>query len=312
MLSRRFRSLHQLTTNRVIDDGFDIGSRRDVHPAFEGWVREVKPFPRWNSQRKDTTGHGTLVAGAAVANGYSELLGGHIRGTAPDAELIFHAVTDTVLKFNNFESLPMHLQAAYDQGSRVVTISIVNTDLSQGQSEYDHDAGAADDFIRTHPDLIVVVAAGNAGEESGGSQITGLSAAKNCITVGACSSARSSGAANSNPGSAVDHRPVALSYSSRGPTKAELGKPDVSAPGHAILSTASRDPRAAGKQRPSGDQHWSFASGTSFAAPLVAGCVAVIREMLCRVGEAHCPSVALIKALLINGATPLSVSRPVH
>ncbi len=47
-----------------------------------------------------------------------------------------------------------------------------------------------------------------------------------------------------------------------------------------------------------------FDSGTSMATPLVAGCVAVLRETLVKNGTPK-PSAALIKAMLINGADEL-------
>ena len=51
-----------------------------------------------------------------------------------------------------------------------------------------------------------------------------------------------------------------------------------------------------------------FSSGTSMATPLVAGCCAVLREALAKAGLQK-PSAALIKALLVNGAVDLHVSR---
>lgn len=52
------------------------------------------------------------------------------------------------------------------------------------------------------------------------------------------------------------------------------------------------------------DPAFFFDGGTSMATPLVAGCVAVVRETLVKNGMRD-PSAALIKALLINGAINL-------
>jgi hypothetical protein len=56
------------------------------------------------------------------------------------------------------------------------------------------------------------------------------------------------------------------------------------------------------------DQPWMFETGTSMATPLVAGCVAALREHLINQGISQ-PSAALIKALLVNGAVDLK--RPI-
>ena len=86
-------------------------------------------------------------------------------------------------------------------------------------------------------------------------------------------------------------------------------KPDVVAPGVGILSAASRSIATDAAVRKyyglSNDNDWLFMSGTSMASPLVAGCVALIREALQEHGNQQ-PSAALVKALLINGAVSYS------
>jgi len=93
-------------------------------------------------------------------------------------------------------------------------------------------------------------------------------------------------------------------FSSRGPVQNGRNKPDVVAPGTAILSTRSRTTQGTGWLA-SGDPLRFYDGGTSKATPLVAGCAAVVRQYLTTTGAMPNPSAALIKAMLINGATPI-------
>jgi subtilisin family serine protease len=93
-------------------------------------------------------------------------------------------------------------------------------------------------------------------------------------------------------------------FSSRGPTADGRIKPDVVAPGTAILSTRSRATGAGSGWGLSTDDLYLFEGGTSMATPLVSGCAAVVREYLQQTGRGK-PSAALVKALIINGAESL-------
>lgn len=104
----------------------------------------------------------------------------------------------------------------------------------------------------------------------------------------------------------ADHPEGLAAFSSRGPTLEGQIKPDVVAPGTAILSTRSRHlVRAEDSFGESLDPEWWFLAGTSMATPLVAGCTAVLRETLIKNGTQK-PSAALVKALLINGTVELT------
>jgi hypothetical protein len=107
-------------------------------------------------------------------------------------------------------------------------------------------------------------------------------------------------------------------FSSRGPTDDLRIKPDVVAPGTNILSVRSSaydnpdDPTILGGDL--AESHplhrlYCWSSGTSMATPLVAGVAALVRQYLVQ-ERGHVlggvkPSAALLKALIVNGATHL-------
>lgn len=73
-------------------------------------------------------------------------------------------------------------------------------------------------------------------------------------------------------------------------------KPDVVAPGSVIYGARSRP------KPPANSPEYETFSGTSMAAPLVAGCCASIREAISKMKALFAePSAAFVKALVING-----------
>lgn len=310
----------------VADTGFDQGTAdyATVHPAFVGRVKHLKSW--WlPGDAKDPDGHGTHVcgsiSGSGIYTGKGEAL--HVKGTAPNALLMVQAMS----KWNKKWILkpPMEIDSlfidAYQHDVRIHNNSWGDAwDKRTGQLGYEGDATAVDKFVHEHQDFVILIAAGNdADKESHGeSQIGDNGAAKNCITVGATGSTRSNDSFKVKPQSPKHLTPTDTAhFSSRGPTKCSKNckcedvvgriKPDVVAPGVAILSAGSRS--TTGNQRTmfksrygdSQNDDWFFMSGTSMATPLVAGCVALMREALEKKEKRH-PSAALIKALLINGA----------
>ena len=142
----------------------------------------------------------------------------------------------------------------------------------------------------------MLYAAGNAGP---GAQTVGSpGTAKNVLTVGASENNRP------DQGDDADNPNTMASFSSRGPTADGRLKPDVVAPGTWILSV-----RAA--QAPDGsfwapfNQDYAYMGGTSMATPLSAGGAAIVREWLNKARSIADPSAALLKAIIVNGATQL-------
>ncbi|KAG8670507.1 hypothetical protein FPOAC1_009928 [Fusarium poae] len=319
----------------VADTGFDQGKMIDeqgiqVHPAFDGRVEHLESL--WlGDDSKDTAGHGTHVCASICGNGLYKSGNTRVRGVAPGATLMVQSIAQVSKdpKKGAIEvplDLGLHLFSnPYSLGYRIHSNSWSKVwDAKTGQLGYEGQAWDIDKFVIDHQDFVVLVAAGNnaAKAKSKSNHIGAAGSAFNCITVGA------TGTTRPNDGYGFDNeigaKPMTrindtARFSSRGPTKpgrdingneyAGRIKPDVVAPGVAILSAASRAMAKNSRNRVmygrSGDDDWTFMSGTSMSTPLVAGCVALLREALQEHGKKY-PSAALIKALLVNGAVNFS------
>ncbi|MBF2062912.1 MAG: S8 family serine peptidase [Calothrix sp. C42_A2020_038] len=299
----------------IADSGFDKGSTEDVHPAFTGRVLKLYPLGRATSN--DPDGHGTHVAGSVLGDGFSENMGGAIRGTAPKAKFVLQSVLDAR---GGLGGLPTDLNSLFkipyqNDGARVHT----NSWGAPTAGKYNVSCLQVDRFVWENRDMVICFAAGNDGRDRDANgvidsgSIASPGAAKNCITVGATENNRPE---LSKPYSTLNRyraEPIAsdgwsnnpegmAAFSSRGPTQNERIKPDVVAPGTVILSTRSREANIPPFYGTSTDPLYAFLSGTSMATPLVAGCAAVVREYCQKKENQNNPSAALIKAMLINGA----------
>ena len=302
----------------VADTGFDKGSKDDCHPAFKDRVIELIPGQREKTspQANDPVGHGTHVCGSIVGTS-QKTAKGEISGIAPKANLVVQS-----LYFGPGVEIktPMDLDSLFKEpyqnyNARIHSNSWGDPWVSDiGQKVYNVGAQEIDQFVWDYPDTVICFSAGNdnASHKADGRPAIGAqAAAKNCITVGATGSPRQR--ADGKNASADQMG----SMSNRGPTKEGRIKPDVVAPGVNILSTRSQESEfqaklaavAADKNTYPGhpewqDPSWAIMSGTSMATPLIAGCIAVVREVLAKRGL-HSPPAALVKALLINGAVSL-------
>ena len=174
-----------------------------------------------------------------------------------------------------------------------------------GYGEYGQYSQDIDEMMWANEDFLVIFSNGNDGP--GTTTITPPATAKNCLSIGASET--------SNDGYGHNSVNVA-SFSSWGPTGGwGRVKPDVCAPGYYIFSAGNND--VTDGLSPN-DEIYGF-SGTSMAAPTVAGCCALVREyfttgMYAPVGAstgfmgsgALTPSAALMKSVIINSAEPMT------
>ncbi|KAJ5150897.1 uncharacterized protein N7482_010149 [Penicillium canariense] len=249
--------------------------------------------------------------------------GGNIRGTAPKATLVVQSLLD---RNNNLGGIPTDFGQLFappyqTNGARIHTNSWGSSATGRRQLPYIAASGEIDKFVWDHQDMVILFAAGNDGIDADRNgivdprQIGAEAAAKNCITVGASENNRPEIPVAYGPrwpsgpiskDLMADHAEGLAAFSSRRPTLESRIKPDIVAPGTAILSTRSRNMvNADANFGASQDAEWWFLAGTSMATPLVAGCIAVLRETLVKSGVEN-PSAALLKAMMINGAVELS------
>lgn len=276
----------------IVDSGVyahpDLGNRIVAAIDFTSATPTVSNIPL-----TDQGGHGTHVAGLVAGDGTRS--GGSYTGVAPNANIVDVRVIDA----NGNSNVSMILRGLQWILTNRNTYNIKVVNLSLGATptgSYKSDVMATAAEVLTFAGISVVVAAGNTGP--GPSTITTPGTDPYVITVGALDD-------NGTPTLADD---LMATFSSRGRTAFDsISKPDLVAPGRRMVSLRSpgstldtqfptRDVTAPGALTP----EYFMLSGTSMAAPVVAGAIALMLERNPTLSPAQ------VKRRLKSTATPLA------
>lgn len=211
-----------------------------------------KDFVNNRSSPYDDNGHGTHIAGIIAGSGYSS--NGKYTGIAPKANILPIKALDENGSGNTsdiIKAISWAIETKNQYNTKIINLSLgspVNNPCSK-------DPLCKATKEATDNGLVVVVAAGNSGPSKKSILSPGIS--PNVITVGAVDDKRT-------PNTSDD---TIASFSSRGPTKEGLNKPDIVAPGVNIMSLSNTKQNG-----------YTSLSGTSMATPVISGAIALLLE----------------------------------
>jgi len=232
-------------TIAVLDTGIDT-----THQDFAGRIAGEKNFSA-SKDTKDRYGHGTHVASIAAGSGAKS--NGTYKGVAPGAELLNAKVLDDD-GYGNASEIIAGMEWAVAQGAEVVNLSLGDVDTPEVDPMED-----AVNRLSKDSGALFVVAAGNSGP--GAATVGTPGSADAALTVGA-----------------VDKQDKLADFSSTGPRIGDGAvKPDLTAPGVDIGAAAAKGSVVEQEGDPVADGYVAI-SGTSMAAPHVAGAAALLAQ----------------------------------
>ena len=262
----------------IIDSG--VSAIHDDLADANGAQRVVRFVDFVNDQPQvyDDYGHGTHVAGIIAGNGADS--GGARAGIAPAARLVVLKVLDATGK-GTISDVIAALDYAVAHRDEL-NIGVINLSVATGVYEsYERDPLTLAAKRAVNAGIVVVSAAGNNGTNAQGiTSYAGVTAPGNApwvLTVGA----------SSHMGNANRSDDTIAAFSARGPAAVDFGaKPDIVAPGvgtESLSNPGSTLYQAGGPYLLQGTVQKPYLpylslSGTSMAAPVVSGTVALMLQ----------------------------------
>ncbi|MGA4850899.1 S8 family serine peptidase [Streptomyces sp. G5(2025)] len=229
----------------------DTGVAAD-HADLKGQVVAEKNFTPGTSPEdaKDRYGHGTHVASTVAGTGAKS--GGKFKGVAPGAKLLNGKVLDDT-GYGEDSGIIAAMDWAAGEGA-----DIVNLSLGGGDTPGVDPLEAQVDKVSAEKGILFAISAGNEGEPG---SVGSPGSADSALTVGA-----------------VDGDDKLADFSSQGPRVGDGAiKPDVTAPG-VDITAASAPGSVLAKEFGESPEGYLTISGTSMAAPHVAGAAALLKQ----------------------------------